>query len=176
MILTRTELGDVLIKGNVPFFLATTLNTALQGDRFGTVSREWVRETWQAWLAAFRANAPSLVEVRQLGGGRTQLVPRYVLAGYNCRGHGLLCYAHGMTGFALQAATANPPLPYDALAWGFLHYTARPRADNLNRDGRHENLWFVDHDGIFQTFEQSDGEENEMTPDELASITFIYGQ
>jgi hypothetical protein len=37
-------------------------------------------------------------------------------------------------------------------------------------------LWFIDHAGIFQTFEPGDGEENELTAEELASITFLYAQ
>jgi hypothetical protein len=34
----------------------------------------------------------------------------------------------------------------------------------------------VDHEGVFQSYEPGDGEENELTPEELASITFVYAQ
>jgi len=176
MILTRQELLDTFIRGGVPSWVVASLAHSIQGVRFGTVSREWVSASWNAWLDSLRLNAPELVTLRDLGGGRSRLVPNYVLNGFNCRGQGLLAYAHGMTGYALQAARSRIALEHDALAWGFLHYTARPRSDNLNRDGRHENLWFVDHAGTFQSFEQGDGEENEMTPEEVASITFLYAQ
>jgi len=177
MILTRPELSAVLTRGHVPAFVHSVFVQSLQGMSFGTVHREWVAATWAAWVQSLRDNAPSLVEVRQLGGGRTQLVPKYFLNGFNCRGHGLLCYAHGMTGYALKASLARETLDHDSLAWGFLHYTASPRADNLNRGGRHENLWWIDTDsGEFETWEPADGEENEMTPDELGSITFMYAQ
>jgi hypothetical protein len=135
-----------------------------------------VASVFQAWLESLRANAPALVDVRQLGGGKTRLVPRYVVNGFNCRGQGLLCYAHGMAGFAIKGATANPPLDHDSLAFGFCHYTATPRADNLGRNGRHENLCFIDHEGVFQSFEQGDGEENEFEPLETGSITFLFMQ
>ena len=175
MLLARTQLLGVLSAGNVP--PAALWAASLNGDVFATVSREWVAATWAAGVRALRDNAPALVESRPIGAsGQTQLVPRYVLNGFNCRGHSVFIYAHGLTGFACQAASAPAPLDHDALAFGFLHYTARPSADNLHRDGRHQILWFVDHEGTFQSYEPGDGEENELTPEELASITFLYAQ
>lgn len=171
MLFSRSQLYGRLAACGVP-----TLGVTVQGNIFASVSREWVREIWIAGLASLERNAPGLVDVRQLGGGKSQLVPRYLLNGFNCRGHSLYLYAHGMLGFALKAANAAAPLDHDALAFGFLYYTAEPRADTLGRAGRHEQLWFLDHAGEFQTFEGGDGEENEMTPTELASITFLFAQ
>lgn len=172
MLLTRQQLNAALIAGQVPAWLTSA--ASIQGNTFATVSREWVSEVWSAGLDALRLNAPELVEQRQIGGGKSITVPRYILNGFCCRGHGLFIYAHGMTGFAVKAAKFT--LDHDALAFGFMHYTAEPRPDNLNRAGRHEQLWFIDHDGKFQSYEEGDGEENEMTPTELASITFLYAQ
>jgi hypothetical protein len=172
MLLTRSQLVGALSAGSVPPW-ASSLN----GDVFATVSREWVSATWEAGVRALRLNAPALVASRPIGAsGETQLVPRYVLRGFNCRAHALFVYTHGLTGFACQAADSLAPLDHDALAFGFLHYTARPSTDNLRRDGRHCILWFVDHEGFFQSYEPGDGEENELTPEELASITFVYAQ
>ena len=176
MLLTRAQLITAFAAGNVPVAAWMGAGESVQGDRFATVSREWITATWAAGVRALCDNAPALVESRAVGGGKTQLVPRYLLNGFCCRGHSIFIYGHGMTGFALQAALAATPLDHDALAFGFLHYTAVPSAANLGRAGRHCILWFVDHDGVFQTFEGGDGEENELTPDELASITFLYAQ
>jgi hypothetical protein len=168
MLLTRSQLVGAFSAGSVPPW-ALSLN----GDVFATVSREWV----EAGVRALRLNAPALVASRPIGAsGETQLVPRYVLRGFNCRAHALFVYTHGLTGFACQAADSPVPLDHDALAFGFLHYTARPNSTNLGRDGRHCILWFVDHAGTFQSYEPGDGEENELTPEELASITFVYAQ
>jgi hypothetical protein len=178
VILSQPALREVLVRGGVPAVVAN-LTGRLNGGSFQTVSRDWVRAVWDAGLEALRLNAPALVAVRQVGGGKTALVPNYIADGFNCRGQAVFVYAHGMVGFANSGAAAaklGRPLGADGLAWGFLEYTAVPRADNLNRAGRHEQLWFVDHDGTFQTFEQGDGEENEMLPEELASVTFLYAQ
>jgi hypothetical protein len=172
MILSRDQLCAAVLAGGVP--PVAWFGGCIQGSQFSSVSREWVADVWKAALESLHVNAPQLIEVRQIGGGVSRVVPRYVLNGFCCRGHGLLAYAHGMTGFALMGAGAG--LPFDALAFGFLHYTATPRAENLNRNGRHENLWFIDHQGTFQSFEPGDGEENEMTPEEVQSITFLYAQ
>lgn len=175
MLLDRSQLIAAMSAGNVP--PAALWAASLVGNVFGTVSRDWVSATWEEGVRALRLNAPALVASRPIGTtGQTQLVPRYFLNGFNCRGHSIFIYAHGLTGFALRAATAPAPLDHDALAFGFLHYTARPSTDNLRRDGRHCILWFVDHEGVFQSYEPGDGEENELTAEELASITFLYAQ
>lgn len=175
MLLDRPQLIAALSAGSVP--PAALWAASLNGNVFSTVSREWVSATWNAGVRALRLNAPALVTARPVGtSGEVQLVPRYVLNGFNCRGHSIAIYAHGLTGFACQAADSPTPLDHDALAFGFLHYTARPNSANLGRDGRHCILWFVDHDGVFQSYEPGDGEENELTAEELASITFVYAQ
>ena len=171
MLLTRIDLLNALNAGG-----ASTWCAHLNGTRFATVSHDWVRDVWSAGVAALRANAPARVEQRAIGGGATRLFPRYILNGFCCRGVSLFIYAHGMTGFALQAAQAPTPLDHDALAFGWLEYTAEPRAANYGRDGRHEQLWFVDHAGNFQTFEGGDGDQEPFTPSELKSITFIFAQ
>lgn len=173
MILTREQLNNTLSAAGIPLS-AWFLAQGLQGDKFSTVSREWVARVWSYGVEALALNAPELVETLHIGGGKTRRVPRYVLNGFNCRGHSLFLYAHGMTGFAKSAAAA--PLDHDALAFGFMHFTSEPRADNRDRAGRHGQLWFIDNEGTFQSFEGGDGEENEMTPTELASVTFLYAQ
>lgn len=175
MLLTRDQLIAALAAGDVP--PSALWAASFNGDVFATVSRAWVTDVWAAGVRALRDNAPALVTSRPIGAsGQTQLVPKYFLDGFNCRGHSVFIYAHGLTGFAVQAAASAKPLDHDAVAFGFLHYTARPSADNLQRNGRHQILWFVDHDGIFQSYEPGDGEENELTPEELASISFLYAQ
>lgn len=174
MNLSRQQLIDRLDAAGVP-----TFGAHLNGDVFGTVEKATVSEIARATMAELAANAPELVEQRHIGGGKSVPVPRYVLKGFNCRGHHLKLYAHLMTGFAIKgakAALAGTPLDHDALAAGFLEYTAEPRADNLGRAGRHQQFWHIDENGDFQTFEFGDGEENEFTPSELASVTFFYGQ
>lgn len=173
LLLSRQNLIAAFAAANVPPAAWMGTGESIQGDYFGTVSREWMTASWAAAVAALLANAPRLVELRPIGGGKTQPVPRYVANGFNCRGHTLHILAHGLTGFADSAAAAPMPLAHDALACGWLHYTARPSVDNLRRDGRHRILWFIDHEGVFQTFEGGDGEENELTAEELASITYL---
>jgi len=173
VLLTRTQLNAAFAAAQVPAWTWAGA-ASIQGNTFATVSREWVASVWVAGLEELRLNAPELLDTRALGGGKTQLVPRYDPDAFCCRGHGLFFYSRGMMGFALKGARAQ--LDHDALAFGFMHYTAEARAENLRRAGRHEQLWFIDHAGQFQTFEEGDGEENEMTPAELASITFLYAQ
>lgn len=173
MLLDRLQLNAALAAGKVPVWAWAGVES-LQGVTYTTVSREWIAEVWAAGLDALRLNAPELVEQRPLGGGKSITVPRWQADGFCCRGHGLFIYAHGMMGFARQGAQTK--LDHDALAFGFMHYRAEARPDNLNRAGPHEQLWFIDHSGTFQSFEPGDGEENEMTPTELASITFLYAQ
>jgi hypothetical protein len=172
VIIPRADLARTLAAAGIPAFATLHLN----GDRFATVSREWVTETWTAGIQALQANLPALVDVRALGGGKTQIVPRYVLNGFNCRGHHLFIFAHGLMGFAELAAESRVALDHDALAWGFLEYTAVPRDVNRYRNGRHAQIWFIDPAGVFQTFESGDGEEHEFTAQELSSVTFLYAQ
>lgn len=173
MILGRADLGQIILTAGVPAWVWGNCLQSVQGVKFGTVARPWVE---RGWTEAVENLPAELVEVRQLGGGRSRRVPRYFLNGFNCRGHGLYVYSQLLMGFALQAARSPTALDHDALALGVLHYTAEPRADNLLRAGRHLQLWFIDHAGQFQTFEPGDGEENEATLPELQSITFLYGQ
>lgn len=173
MNLTRQQLTDAVLKGGVPHLTWIVSQQCIQGVTFATVSREWVEKVWATAVDALPLN---LVEVRQLPGGRSRLVPRYFLNGFNCRGHSLYAYSQGMMGFAAKAAASPTPLDHDALAFGFMHYMAESRPDNLGRAGPHEQLWFIDHDGVFQTFEPGDGEENEMTEGELKSIMLMYCQ
>lgn len=130
-------------------------------------------------MEGLRANAPQLVDVLSLAAGRSRLVPRYVANGFCCRGHAALVYGHILTGFALKGvarAVEGSPLVEDALAVGILHYLALPRSENRFRSGPHANLWFIDHEGEFQTFEPGDGEEHEFNETELASVFLVYAQ
>jgi hypothetical protein len=163
MILDRIGLISALERGGVPNAWEP-FRTRLDGVTFSTVSADWVRDVWREGVAALAANAPVLVE---------NGLPRYVINGFNCRGHTHFIYAHGLLGFAIQGATATPPLTFDALAFGWLSYEASPHAVNRHRSGPHRILWHVDHAGIFQTFEGGDGRENELTPGELASINLV---
>lgn len=175
MLFTRLDLLTRLTSAGVPLW-----TPHLSGDVFSSVSRPWVDAVWMAGIRELQLNAPELVEVRDLGAGRSLLVPRYVINGFNCRGHSQFIYSRGLIGFAIQGSFAagrpGMELDHDALAWGVLEYTAEPRPENLHRDGRHESLWFMDHEGEFQTFEGGDGDEHEFTRTELASITFLHAQ
>lgn len=149
----------------------------ISGDVFATVSRDWVAATGDAFVDTLAKNTPRLVEVRpDPAGGIGKQVPKYILNGFCCRGHALAAYAHGMMGFALKAANSVAPLDHDALAFGFLHYTAIPRPENGHRNGRHELLWGLDHDGKFFTYEIGDRSFEPLTPDELASVTLVFAQ
>jgi hypothetical protein len=177
VILSRAQLIATLVAQNIPVGRQNLFAPdELSGNIFSTVSREWVADVWEATIAELRLDAPSLLAPRQIGGGKTITVPRYLLNGFCCRGHALKVYSNGMIGFALKAAASPTPLDHDALAFGFIHYTAEPRAENLGRDGRHEILWGVDHDGKFFVYEPGDGDDETLTPTELASITLVFAQ
>jgi hypothetical protein len=177
VILTRAQLIATLAGAGVPVARVNLLAPdEISGDRFSTVSREWVADVWRETIAELRLDAPSLISSREIGGGKSVTVPRYFLNGFCCRGHALKVYSNGMMGFALKAAASPTPLDHDALAFGFIHYTAEPRAENLGRDGRHEILWGLDHDGKFFVYEPGDGDGETLTSTELASITLIFAQ
>lgn len=164
MILDRTQLIQALEAGGVPNAWEP-FATQLDGARFTTVSPKWVREVWEAGVKALAANAPELV-----ADGR----PLYVVNGFNCRGHSLFIYAHGMIGFATLGASQK--LDYDGVAFGWLRFLAEPRAENRFRSGPHRILWHIDHEGRFRTFEGGDGEEDQLTEGELKSIMGVYAQ
>lgn len=173
MTITRQQLTEAVTKAGIPSLTWFLSQQCVQGNTFATVSREWVHEVWKNAIEALPLN---MIEVRPLPGGRSVIVPRYFLNGFNCRGHSLYVYSQGMMGFAAKAAASPTQLPNESLAFGFMHYIAEARTDNLGRSGPHEQLWFIDHAGDFQTFEPGDGEENEMTEGELASVMLMYCQ
>jgi hypothetical protein len=175
MLLTRAQLAGVLAGTGIPLAELFDPDT-LGANVFATVSREWVASVCQAALEELRQNAPQLVALHDIGGGKTVLVPRYILNGFCCRGHALKIYSHGMTGFALSAALAPAPLDHDGLAFGFYHFTASPRAGNGYRTGRHEKVWGIDHDGAFFSFEPGDNAAEQETPAELATMSFLFAQ
>lgn len=175
MLLTRAQVLQVCAVAGIPTAVESLLAPdEISGDVFSTVTPEFLAGAWKGFVD----NLPdSLIEMRPVGSsGLTVKVPRYLLNGFCCRGVSLAVYASAMLGFAIDAAHASEPLDHDALAFGFFHYTAQPRAGNLFRSGRHEQLWFIDSGGVFRTFEPGDDQTEPLTLAELSSITLLFAQ
>lgn len=171
MILSRSGLLAVLDANGVPTTRARgAAADEINGATFGTIDPAWVSASWDAWIAADMGTR--LVVPRDIGGGKTRLVPNYVDPGYVCRHATIRFYAHLLAGLALRATVT--PQPFDAYALGPVYYTAEPRADDLNRDGRHARILFVGDDGLLHQFEEGDGDPEPMTPAELASISLWF--
>jgi len=172
MILTRADFIMKLVAAGIPAArFALTAPDEIAANLFGTVPADFIQASWDAWVKMFADNAPALVQQRDIGGGKTRMVPNYIAPGFVCRHAAFSFYAHLLDGLAIRAATT--PQANDGYAIAVVYYTATPRAEDGNRDGRHARILFVDDTGAVCEFEEGDGDPEPMTPAELGSISFI---
>lgn len=139
--------------------------------QFATVSDDYAGAVWAAWVDSLRLNAPELLTTLDLGGGRSRLVPRWVAEAGDCDDHSLLCVAHAITGNWISAVRGGPKV---ARTYGLLFFTAQSRAENRFRAGAHSIVWYINHEGLFRTFEPGDGERIDLLPAEYASVSFGF--
>ena len=168
MTLSREGLLALLEANGIPTSRARFMaQDEVSGLAFGTINSAWVQACWDAWIQTDQDT--HLVTSRDLGYGKSRLVPSYINPGYVCRHAALRFYAHLLAGLALRAH--DKPQDFDGYALGVVYYTATPRPQDLGRNGRHARILFVDDDGVLQQFEEGDGDAEPMTKEELASIT-----
>ena len=173
MILSRTELIGKLTAAGIPTgTVALFAPDEIEGALFGSLSCEYVQRIWDSFIATLQADPHANLTVRRdLGYGVTRIVPNWHAPGAVCRhwafafyGFALLCLAKK----AIAEAQTN-----DGYSLAVVYYTATPRPEDLGRDGRHARIFHVDDEGKLCQFEEGDGDCEPMTPEELASITFM---
>lgn len=129
-------------------------------------SAEWVRENWEAWLAA---RPRELCAFRDAAGKAILDRPLWLRDSSDCDNLALGTMVHGQVGNALSAQKTR--LPRGGLAYGFLFYQAGPaRPENFGVAGGHAINWWVDHARTVRFFEPGVGREVSLTPEERSSV------
>lgn len=164
MTYTDAQLRVHLSSFGIPSFLWQIADV-----KIATVSDDYIPEVWAAWVDSLRKNAPSLLTTLDIGGGKSRTVPRWIEEAGDCDNAACLCFAHAQMGNWLLSARGGPKV---SRAYGFAFYTAEPRAANRNRAGGHAVMWWVNHEGLFRTFEPGDGEVQPWLPSEYMSARF----
>lgn len=164
MTFTQAQLRDALTAHGLNGWAFQLADTDYQ-----TVPADYLADVWSAWIDSLQLNAPQLLTKRDIGGGKTRTVPRWIEQAGDCDDHALLCYAHALTGNWIGAIATGNRI---ARTCGVIFIYSEPRAENRNREGAHALLWFIDDAGKFGTFEPGDGDFGTLTPTEAASVQF----
>jgi hypothetical protein len=129
---------------------------------YETVSADWVRANWQAWLDA---RPSELVVWEDAAGKRIRARPLWLVDSDDCDNLALGLMAHADVGNALLAQLTHTDR--GGLAFGVLFYTAEQRVV-----GGHAINWFIDHDQHVVFFEPGTGEIVDLNPKERSSAWF----
>lgn len=119
---------------------------------------------WPAWVESL---PPELVERVQIGGGKTIARPLWIANVFDCDDHTAdfavyvrrCCAAYAAKNLMQRGGT---PL-------GSMSYIAVPKPGN-RREGGHDAVVFIDHDGRVNWFEPADGSLIDPLPIEVASV------
>lgn len=164
MIFTQQSLREFLLALGIPAW-----GWQLADDEFETVSDEFVAEVWAAWIASLKANAPELLEVREIGGGKTRLLPKWRKNGGDCENISLICFGHEQTGNWIDAVRTGAT---KGRTYGITFFESQPRAENGHVAGGHCVIWYINHAGQFRVFEPQLGSAFAWLPAEFASAGF----
>jgi hypothetical protein len=163
MNLTDRQLRELLTAAKLPGFI-----WQLPDSSYETVSADWVRDNWSAWLDARPAE---LCVFRDAGGKPIRERPLWITDACDCDNLALGVVAHAQVGNALSAQKTR--LPRGGVAFGFLFYMAEPaREENFRVDGWHAINWFVDHLGAVCFFEPGVGQVVELLDTERGTACF----
>lgn len=164
MKITRDQLLELLTASG-----ASPMAAIMCGDeQLETVSGDWVRENWLAWLDA---RPDELVIWEVVYGVRMRVRPRWIAEVSDCDNLALGVVAHAQVGNALAAVHTGAAR--GGLAFGVLFYQAGPaRPGNYGVAGGHAINWYVEHSGALSFWEPGVGHNVELTPEEKASVWF----
>lgn len=161
--MTTAQLRSVLTAAGLPAAL-----WQLPDANYETVSADFVRANWLAWLDA---RPRELCAVSQIGGGKSERIPRWEPESGDCDNLALGTMSWADTGNALAAVRRGKPR--GGLAYGALFYQAGPaRAENFNVQGGHAINWYVAPDNTVHFFEPGVGEEVQLSAKERSSAWF----
>lgn len=159
---TSTELRAKLVEVGIQF----AYNWQLPDTTYETVDDRYPQDVFDAIVEEFRLNAPELLTVLQLGGGKTRLVPKWIEEAGDCDDGAFVMMSKALIGNWRNAIAGGPRV---ARCMGVFFYTATPRAENRFRAGGHAKIWYINHNQQFRVYEDFDGEAGLLTGPELMS-------
>lgn len=163
MNITQKQVRDILVAAKIPGWL-----WQLPDDNYETVSEDWVRDNWSAWLDARPAE---LVIFRDAGGKSVRDRPVWIAECDDCDNLAIGSVAHAQVGNALAAKATGAAR--GGLAYGFLFYVANPaRPENFGVFGPHSIQWFIDHSLTLRFFEPGVGQVVEPLDAERSTACF----
>lgn len=163
--LTSNTLKDLLTNVGIP---AKSHTWVLPDISYEPVTRQFVLNNWDAWLAA---RPPELLRVRQIGGGKTALEPLWERESGDCDNLALGTMVHAQVGNALAAVLRRKPR--GGLAYGVLFYMAGPaRPENYGIAGGHAINWQITPRDEVLFFEPAAGAFVTLSQQERSSAWF----
>tara|TARA_R110000868_G_scaffold187831_2_gene430552 strand:- start:1268 stop:1750 length:483 start_codon:yes stop_codon:yes gene_type:complete len=157
--MTRAEVYQSLASAGLLNGFAPTLNDNLYDGTSGS----FVRSAWSAWVQSL----PIALQVsRDIGGGKTEMWPRWVPEVFDCDSHVQSFGAFLGLCFAADAIATGKPRGNPAC--GFLSFSP----DDKNNE-RHAISWFVDYEGKVQLFDPGSGKERVLSDKEKVSANEI---
>ncbi len=160
--MTQSDLRSLLIAAGLPASL-----WQLPDSTYATMTPSRLIQIWSAWV---EARPIELTSARELGGGKTRRVPRWIAEAGDCDNLalGLMSWADVGNAMAVAGGASR-----DGLACGVLFYNAGPaRAENFHVAGGHAINWLVGHDLTVQFFEPGVGEFTDLNTAERSSAWF----
>lgn len=128
---------------------------------YSTVSPGFVTEAWREWV---RSLPPELVEVRDIGGGKTQPVPRWIAEVFDCDNHTRDFATFLNRCMAVDAAKAGTKRGNTAS--GMIRLFTQPGV----LASFHAAIWFIDHEQEAHTFDPATGRVDPFVEVQLKSI------
>ncbi|MBI5770795.1 MAG: hypothetical protein HZA93_23665 [Verrucomicrobia bacterium] len=163
MSLTQPDLRGLLTAAGLPALL-----WQLPDETYETASADWVLDNWRAWI---EARPGELLAVRDLGGGKTDRVPKWIAEAGDCDNLALATMMWADTGNALAAVRRGQTR--GGLAYGVLFFIAGPaRAENFRVSGGHCINWFVTHEREVRFFEPGVGDYSNLNTTERSGAWF----
>ena len=131
----------------------------LDDDEYGPISADFVFEAWDAWIESLPGQ---LRETREIGGGKSIIVPRWLPEVWDCDNH---CWSFGeYLSRCMAVDYVNTGTPRGNVAAGKLNYAPTP-------DTGHAVCWFIDHSGAARIFDPGIGEFTVLTDAQLQTIS-----
>lgn len=152
----REELIIELI--NQGYFYGST--PKFDDDLYDPTSYAFVRIAWEKWVETL---PDELKEAIDIGGGKTEMRPRWIAEVFDCDSHVHCFAAYIDTSFALDSARSGQPRGNPAI--GFLAFSP-----DAQKGTRHAVLWYVDYQWKVQAFDPGLGAILLMSDAERQSI------
>lgn len=140
------------------YFYAAT--PKFDDDSYDPTSYAFIRLAWEKWVESLPSE---LQEPRDIGGGKTEVFPRWIEQVFDCDSHVHCFAAYIDTAFALDSARSGQPRGNPAI--GFLAFSPDDQPGK-----RHAVLWFADYKWDIHVFDPGIGALRIMSDAEKKSI------